>query len=199
MPARVEVRGLRELQKQLNAIAETGGRPGPIMRRALRAAIGPVVQTARELVPADTGALRDNIQVSVRIPRTGPVAISGGMKISTARVVEEIDGFDDSYVFVLRHRVNASYRWHFIEFGRSAANVLARRAVAQKRGKRMVKYDPNRKREFHKNLGDGAVSDVPARPFIRPAWDMHRGRLIPVFMEYLRRGIAEASKTKRPK
>lgn len=180
----IRVEGLRVLQRQLNAIADTGGRPGPVLRKAAREAIKPVVLAARELVPRDTGALRENIQVAVRLPRKGSVLVSAGMKITRRRITEEYET-DDAIITVTR-APDASYRWHFIEFGRQAAKVIARRAASGRTG--------NTKGG---SVGDGAVSDVPAQPFIRPAWDMHRGRLVTNFAEHLRRGIARAIRAQK--
>lgn len=110
----IKVHGLDVLEKQL---LELGAQmAAKVLAQAARRAFAPVLETAKALVPRDTGALADSLRMSTV---TGPgdavvrVGISiGGGHARQARIAAAAFGEAQA-------KVPPARRWHFIELGTS--------------------------------------------------------------------------------
>lgn len=63
----VKVEGMKELQRALEELPEALA--NSVMSKVLRDRAEPIAATARQLVPVDSGALRNSITVSTRLTR----------------------------------------------------------------------------------------------------------------------------------
>jgi len=61
----VQIEGLRELEQALGELPKATARN--VLRRVLMKRAQPIVDTARQLVPVDSGQLRDSIAVSTKL------------------------------------------------------------------------------------------------------------------------------------
>lgn len=129
--------GVKALQDQLLEIADIGTAK-KVLRDALRFAIKPLVKTAKQLAPKDTGDLANSIGLVVVIPKTGNIVMSAGIKMKTRRIVSEVVDiieFSDGSTADWKVKANraAGWRWHFAEFGTSkqAAHPFLRPAFDQ--------------------------------------------------------------------
>jgi HK97 gp10 family phage protein len=113
----INVRGLEGLQEQLRAVGAEMGRDA--LTKAARAAFKRVAETAKQLVPADTGALRESIAVRAAKPKSGAVVAVGlaitanSTRAKQARVAAALMGESQSKA------LPPSRRWHFVELGTS--------------------------------------------------------------------------------
>jgi HK97 gp10 family phage protein len=111
----IKLVGLKELQAQLvNLGAELGVKT---LARAARKAFQPVLDDARNLVPVDTGELRDSLKLSSKRPRSGDTVVVVGLRVGAGRG----DGT----------KVPPARRWHWIELGTAKlpAHPFARPAL----------------------------------------------------------------------
>lgn len=119
-----KVEGLKALQDQLIALRDVG-LAKKAMRKAARAAMKPVRDAARAMVRKRYGILADSIRTAVKIPKSGDVVLSVGLKVTKRRITDEIEEVDDegNTVSTVKATVqtDASWRWHFIELGTSKA------------------------------------------------------------------------------
>lgn len=122
----VSLEGLRELDAALGELGKATGKN--VLRRAARAALEPIAEEARSLVPVDSGALRDSIVVSSRLA-------NGQAKLRYSAAMFARQG-RDAAVAAMRNELRANGRStvemfigagqlphaHLIEFG-SAKNA----------------------------------------------------------------------------
>lgn len=176
----IQVTGLKDLNAKLK---EFGPRVYKrVMGTALKAAAVPILETARSLVPEDTGLLRESLTSVIR-------------KYDNTNTVVAVLGPDRKVQAVLpdgsRH-IPANVA-HLVEYGhriiprgkgvesraiRGAASKLARRG---KRGRAEAVMG-----------GLDALSggrSVPAHPFMRPALDTQKGAVAAIMREKMRAGI----------
>lgn len=113
----LKVHGLAAVQDQLKAISNELS--AKVLPQAMRAAFRRVQKTARELVPVDSGDMREAIRIAAGKPKTTRVdAAVVGIKIAAmtakakqARVAAAV--FNEGQT----KRLPPSRRWHFIEMG----------------------------------------------------------------------------------
>lgn len=171
------VDGLKELNAHLQDL------PAKIERNILRAAVGASARffrdKAKERVPVDTGALRNDFKVSTKA--------KGGVATATLTV-----GSNTFYA-------------HFIEYGtasyysgpgkRSKRRPYTIQNVARSggRSKNALRFEANGSTvysEWARHPG------VRPQPFMRPAFDNYNQEAITAFADYVRKRLAkEAAKT----
>jgi HK97 gp10 family phage protein len=124
-------------------------------RKAVRVGVGygtkAVLDTAKSLVPRDTGLLRKSLGRLIKTYRAG-------------KVMAGIVGPRKSFVVTLPNgkRMRASKYAHLVELGRREVVPKKKRVLADKAGG--VFYGER-------------VRAVPPRPFMRPAWERHRAKI----------------------
>lgn len=126
----VRIRGLEAVQAQLRSVgAEMGAKA---LGQAARAAFKRVAETAKALVPRDSGDLAEAITVRLVKPKSGDAVVVVGIAISSrtnrskqATMAAAAFGEGQS------KRLPPSRRWHFIELGTSklAAHPYLRPAL----------------------------------------------------------------------
>lgn len=118
-----KIEGLRDLRKQLLALKDVA-KSRKIVRRALRRAMGPVLEDARAGARVDTGALRDSIKLTAQGGRGAREwVLSVGIKIGRRKVKNELEG-DDYETITVTRVVDAGWRWHFVERGTATAKAF---------------------------------------------------------------------------
>jgi HK97 gp10 family phage protein len=117
----MKVEGLRELEAALKNLEKETPR---ILAKALREPMEQVLEDAKALVPEDTGALRDALDLS-------PVRRANARRASMADALSEV-GLRIKHVRGPDGRRPRSY-WHLVEFGTafSAAKSFIRAAFDQ--------------------------------------------------------------------
>lgn len=120
MKAGVEVTGLSDLQAQLENLS--ANLAAKTLARAALKAFKPVLESAKALVPVDTGLLRDSIRVKVVKPENpNATAVAVGLRIARGKGARasEVKGLRGS-ARKAAWRKSASWRWHFVELGTSS-------------------------------------------------------------------------------
>lgn len=126
----LKVEGLKELRDKVLALGpETGPK---VLRAAARAAMQPVLEEARRLVPVDSGLMRDSIVLSSKIPKSGDTVTRVGIRIKKQRRPNLRGLRVSKSTRRAVNRMSAHWRWHFIEFGtvRQKARPFLRPALA---------------------------------------------------------------------
>lgn len=159
----VKVEGLAVLDKRLKALAEEFGPKAAAspVRSALRKSAKKLQAAAQQRVAVDTGTLKQNIITTAeRKPQAGRIE----MRVT---VRAKAKAYKSSSRTIRKGLVGAEYQHYgplfyakFVEFGTGA---------------RITKSGANR-------------GEMPARPFLRPAWDSLKGAL----PELIRADLAEA-------
>lgn len=126
----IKVEGVGELIAKLNEIATVA--TDKVVARAARKAMVPVAEAARELVPVDSGDLRESIRLAAAKEEG---RISAGIIMKGGKQSWEIETGDGDETLTFSRRVDASWRWHFTEFGTSSrpAQPFLRPAFDQNR------------------------------------------------------------------
>jgi len=114
--ARFKLVGLKDLVEQLVDIADVGGLKA--VASAGRRAFKIVEAEVKSLVPVRSGDLHDSIRIAVVKPKAGNVVASIGLKIGSRLVKDELQTVEGETIEVKR-KVDAGWRWHFVEFGTS--------------------------------------------------------------------------------
>lgn len=118
--------GMSDLQARLvNLGAELGVKA---LAQAARKAFKPVLDAAKAMTPAYSGALRASLKLSVKKPRGGDdTVVVVGIKISGAK--DSAGG-----ALLGKDELPPARRWHFIEFGTAhlAAHPFLRPALESK-------------------------------------------------------------------
>ncbi len=112
-----KLQGLDALQAQL---VDLGAQLGvKALAQAARQAFKPVLETARALVPVDSGELRDSLRLSVKKPSAGEMVVVAGLRIGGSKGGGQ--------------ELPPARRWHWIEFGTAhiAAHPFLRTALDQ--------------------------------------------------------------------
>ncbi len=130
---RYELTGIKEYVEALKLL------PLPVGKRVLAStgkyAMAPVLDDAKRLAPVRTGVLRDSLRLvatSSGSSETG--AINAGVTVHQTKLTYEIEGDDgETEIVKLNKRLDASWRWHFAEYGtsHSAAHPFIRPALDQ--------------------------------------------------------------------
>ena len=124
MNGSIAMKGAKELEAQLVAILETGGKATQIMRKAAREAVKPWQETAKALAPVAAeghmrsskrrgkyfdppGGLRDSIAIAARVPKSGNV-LEVGLKVGSKKIREEVEAFGTT--FVITRKTNGCNR-----------------------------------------------------------------------------------------
>lgn len=126
------MRGLEGVSAQLREVsAEMGARA---LSGAARAAFKRVVETAKQLVPVDSGELRESLTVRVVKPKSGDAVVVVGVAINNnaprlkmSRIAAA--AFNEAQ----STNLPPGRRWHFIELGtvKQAAHPFLRPALDQ--------------------------------------------------------------------
>lgn len=117
----IEVKGLKQLRDRL---MELEGATGvKVLAGAARKSMKVVAATAKELCPVGpTGDLRASIRLAAVKPRRGNVVASVGIVVTRRTVRDEIP-IPEVGMVTLKRKVDASWRWHFTEFGTSHSSA----------------------------------------------------------------------------
>lgn len=116
----LKVEGLAELQRKLTELNDVT-LAAKVLAAAARKAFAPVLETARNLVPVDTGLLRDGIKLTVKRPKSGDAVVVVGLRIAAVKGAKKAG----------RKTASPHWRWHFVELGTSkmAAHPFLRPAL----------------------------------------------------------------------
>lgn len=120
MSASIEIKGLKQLRDKLMALG--GVASVKVLTSAARKSMKIVAEEARTLCPEDTGALKKSIRLAAVKPRRGTVVASVGIVVTARKVREEIPIPEVGMVSV-SEKIDASWRWHFTEFGTSHSSA----------------------------------------------------------------------------
>jgi HK97 gp10 family phage protein len=181
-----KVAGDSQLQAQLVDLgAELGAKA---LAQAVRQAFKPVLETAKEMVPVDSGDLRDALRLSVKKPNSGDTVVVVGLRIGGGAKLKGIAAIAQKYASHFGgERLPPARRWHWVELGTAnmAAHPYLRPALDQNAGKvlellksELVKSiekalkkkaakdddrrsDPREARSQHSRDGPGCVEDLP--------------------------------------
>jgi len=143
---KLDLTGERELMRKLDRLSDKAGRR--VLRKAMRAGARPIVKHAKQIVPVESGGLKQSIGTRFRwYGRTGTdVAVIGPrIKYKKERVGGKLKTVRDEK----GHRITvlAGQHGYLIEYGT---------------GPRYTK------KGVFRGIG-------PAMPFMRPAWDAEKG------------------------
>ncbi len=111
------VQGLPELQAQLRELGATMA--ARVLATAARKAFMPVIEAARARAPTAnestgaTGITKESIKIRVIRPKSGDTVVQVGLRIARSA---EAAGLVRASRGVVKRR-DASWRWHFVEFG----------------------------------------------------------------------------------
>lgn len=121
-----KLEGLEGLKAQLEELKVQAA--AKVLARAARKSFEPVLETARALVPVDTGLTRESIRLAVVRPKEGGPVVRVGLRIAAAKGAQKL-GREVS--------LSPHWRWHFIELGTSkmAAKPFLRPALDQNAAK----------------------------------------------------------------
>lgn len=139
MSVSIKVEGLSDLEEKLEQLGAVAGLK--VLQSASRSACKPLLERARELVPVETGVLRDSLRIAVVRVRSGSVVISAGLKNRPVAVKNEIvDDYGNVVVVKTGEKIDAGWRLHFTEFGtsKSAAHPFLRPAFDQMHGEMLA-------------------------------------------------------------
>lgn len=186
---RVSFDGLSHCKEALEALPDDIQRR--VLRFAMRKAAQPIVQRAQSLAPVETGKLRDSIALAPlrRKKRSGIVGISvvPGKKWYTGQ----------------------QYYAAFIEFGFKKLPsyrgkdgkwyTVHRRGRKRKEGGSSEDTGPEWKR--FKNwaslgrfrMAAKRTTEIPPRPFLRPAMDQAKPEVMSIFRDEIGKGVARAA------
>lgn len=159
----VKITGIKELQQLFRQLPDATGRNA--LYRALLKAAEPAASDARFRASADEGNLRKSIHVTRRLQK------NQGKKEKRDEAV--------IYIGVSTNRESAFYapHAHLVEFGTGP------RYHGMKRKTRRVGPLGERRRISTGNTGK-YVGEMPAKPFLRPAWDANAKQVEQRFGEY---------------
>lgn len=120
--------GLKGLEEELVALGANEGRK--VLRRAARKAFQPVLESAREKAPVDTGLLRENIVIVTQAPKEGDGVVRVGLRVRKSKETR-LSKHGVSKDGTQRMATSPHWRWHFIEGGtsHSAARPFLRPAL----------------------------------------------------------------------
>ena len=158
----VEVKGLRERQRAMLELPEQI--QGRVTQQALAAAAQPIVESARLRAPERTGRLAKAIY-SRRSRKSTPNMQIRDITVRSGKKQAQRDA--------------DAYYWKFIEFGRAA-----------------IEAKPGRLLKF--TAADGSTvytrsaKAIPARPFLRPAFEVQKTTALKILQQRLRKGIDRA-------
>lgn len=172
----VDTAQLLSLMARLKDLDPKAGKPA--VKRGVNEITRLVLWAAREGVPKRTGMLRKSLGRKVIVQR-------GGAKV--LGVVKPRGG--EKYSRVVNGKKVSPIRYaHFVEFGRVFVRVKNKKAlVASAPGPGGTNYVV-----FGKQ-----VRAVPPRPFLRPAWEKHEPRAVPILHEWLHKAVQDYWKRTR--
>jgi len=163
----MSVVGDKELIKKLG---ELGGRVYKrVVSQASRKAFTPVVKTAKQLAPTDTGQLRKSIGVKQKkYPRAGRIVTLVGPRTGFAISIER-----ETPLGKRKTKRDPVKYGHLVEFGTSAHMILV-------------------------DMKDGAYEHPgsAAQPFMRPAFDGNINRSKQIMKSELAAGVIREAKRK---
>lgn len=134
MSAAFKIIGMDKLLKQLDQLeAELALKA---IAAAARVAFKPVLDTAKLLVPRDSGELADSIKLRLEKPKGSETVIKVGLMIGKSSKARQAKAAAAAFGEAQSGRVPAARRWHFIELGTShqAAHPYLRPALDQNAG-----------------------------------------------------------------
>lgn len=113
----IEIKGLKQLRDKLVSLG--GATSVKVLTSAARKSMKIVAEEARALAPeGPTGHLKKSIRLAAVKPRRGSVVASVGIVVTARKVREEIP-IPEVGMVSISEKVDASWRWHFTEFGTS--------------------------------------------------------------------------------
>jgi HK97 gp10 family phage protein len=167
----IRLDGFEELSKMIEGLSDVASKA--VVKSALRAAVKPIIKSARSKVRSYSKTVADSININY-ISKDGSTIGVGPKK--KGFVIENADGtFDLS---------NIKDPWfaHFIEYGTSG--------VGRFKGKRSYwlgsRGDVRSGRPIEKRT---YRPDQPARPFMRPAFEENREKILEEFSETVKKAL----------
>lgn len=110
-----KLNGVAGLREQLAAVdAQLAAKA---LASSMRAVFKPVLDTARALVPVDTGELRDSLVLSVVKPSGGDLVVAVGIRIGKGTGAKQAKIAAAAFGEGQLKTLSPSRRWHFIELG----------------------------------------------------------------------------------
>lgn len=162
----IKAEGFEDLFKAMDDLAEEigKGKTDRIWRKALGAAMKPVLEDARTFAPTDTGQLKDHIYMKVHKPQGRDKASTSYMgEMYMARVTVGTKRDDTKYRMVLNKKGNFQ----------TVAHNLKPVPVSQEFGNDRLK---------NSEFGTAAMG---AHPFMRPALDNNMEKVMSNLGQYL--------------
>lgn len=167
MPDLVTVSGLRELRKALFQTIPEHYH-GKVLQKALAAGARPIVAEARNLAPVQSGVLRKSIY-------------SGrDRKNSTATLEQRLIAVRSGKRF--QKAGKDAFYWRWVEFGRGEITA----------GKSRILFNKRTNEAFGKT-----VRAVPAKPFLRPAFQTRRNEAVGKIRDTLAKEITVVARKAR--
>jgi HK97 gp10 family phage protein len=165
---RVESRAIQSLMTKLAALDRKVARKA--IRKGLNEAAKVVMWEAKALVPKRTGALRKSIGRKIWVKKGGA---------AVAAIIGPRKGFRVVY---LGKPIDPVKYAHLVEFGRR--EVVAGVAKGKPTGKKALSSGKSGGKLFGKR-----VRSVAPRPFMRPAWERNKTRVVGIVIKELVAGI----------
>lgn len=109
------LKGLEGVREQLAAV--DSNLAAKALGQALRVAFKPVLEMAKQLVPVDTGELRDSLQLAVVKPGGGDTVIAVGIIIGKGTGAKQAKIAAAAFGEGQLETDPPARRWHFIELG----------------------------------------------------------------------------------
>jgi len=177
--SRVKVEGLSELIKGLEAIGE--GLDNKVIKSILTDAAEPIVATMKALCPKKSGRLADSIGLIGNDNPKYPTLVLIGPDFKN--VTKKVDKSDNTMTIAGLASV--------IEYGADIRKPKARKGESKK-GLKYRRVFINGK--FYTMSNNKPFAAIPARPFIRPAYEMHKESASKAIMEAMLTEIKNKAK-----
>jgi len=168
MSVTVSVSGLKELDEALGNLPKATARN--VLVRTLKKAAEPMVEEAKRLAPVRTGRLRDSIMSSARVKnKTGNSEYAAAMKAGLGR--------DAARAALLAARRANKGKGSFAEL-----------FVGPARGGGVIRYA---------HIVEFGSVDTAPQPYMRPAWEATKGKMLDVIKSELGNEIIKAARRVR--
>jgi len=165
MSVTVSVSGLKELDEALGNLPKATARN--VLVRTLKKAAEPMVEEAKRLAPVRTGRLRDSIMSSARVKnKTGNSEYAAAMKAGLGR--------DAARAALLAARRANKGKGSFAEL-----------FVGPARGGGVIRYA---------HIVEFGSVDTAPQPYMRPAWEATKGKMLDVIKSELGNEIIKAAR-----
>lgn len=174
--------GHKSLIRLLNRLPDNLYRQ--VISGANKKAMAPVLADAKQRAPVETGALRDSLDIKTKLyPKKGVVWTGVGPRKDHSVKVASGGG---------KSGVRAPIKYaHLVEEG----HRIARKGTTLERKDEDVRKTAARAAAHGKVIAK-ETGTVPAKPFIRPAWNGQKPTILALWIGHVRRGLARIVKRK---